>query len=102
MQAVSDGYANATAQSGPWMLGLDEPSYVAVLTYADNRCVPHLAASLNALGAGEAPKPDDAMVDANACRQMTYWCCKQDSEAGGLHCIRDQGILREHRQQSNC
>lgn len=55
MQAVTDGYANATAENGPWMLGLDQPSYVAVVTYADNRCVPRLAASLKALDSGETP-----------------------------------------------
>ena len=37
------------------MLGLDQPSYVAVMTYADNRCVPRLVASLKALDSGEAP-----------------------------------------------
>ncbi len=37
MQAEKDGHAGATADNGPWLLGLDQPSYMAVMTYADNR-----------------------------------------------------------------
>ena len=37
MQAEKDGHAGATADNGPWLLGLDQPSYLAVMTYADNR-----------------------------------------------------------------
>ena len=39
LQAAEAGHAGATAESGPWLIGLDQPSYTAVMTYADNRCV---------------------------------------------------------------
>ena len=39
LQAAKAGHAGATAESGPWLIGLDQPSYTAVMTYADNRCV---------------------------------------------------------------
>ena len=39
LQAAEAGHAGATADSGPWLIGLDQPSYTAVMTYADNRCV---------------------------------------------------------------
>ncbi len=44
MQAQKAGYAGASADTGPWLLGLDQPSYTAVMSYADNRyvtCVVH-------------------------------------------------------------
>ena len=37
MQAVKAGYVGASAGTGPWLVGLDQPSYMAVMTYADNR-----------------------------------------------------------------
>ena len=39
LQAAEAGHAGATADSGPWLIGLDQPSYTAVMTYADNRFV---------------------------------------------------------------
>ncbi|KAL8044715.1 hypothetical protein ABFX02_08G063600 [Erythranthe guttata] len=35
--AVSKGHENATAESGPWMITLDAPSFMAVVQHAKNR-----------------------------------------------------------------
>ncbi|KAI4328105.1 hypothetical protein L6164_020489 [Bauhinia variegata] len=35
--AVSKGHENATAESGPWIITLDAPSYIAVMQHARNR-----------------------------------------------------------------
>ncbi|RAL50590.1 hypothetical protein DM860_014532 [Cuscuta australis] len=35
--AVSKGHENATAESGPWIITLDAPSYMAVMQHAKNR-----------------------------------------------------------------
>ncbi|GER28234.1 oligopeptidase A [Striga asiatica] len=35
--AVSKGHENATAQTGPWVITLDAPSYMAVMQHAKNR-----------------------------------------------------------------
>ncbi|PHU27249.1 Organellar oligopeptidase A, chloroplastic/mitochondrial [Capsicum chinense] len=35
--AVSKGHENATAEDGPWIITLDEPSYMSVMKHAKNR-----------------------------------------------------------------
>lgn len=36
-KAVEEGYKNATAEAGPWLITLDDPTYSAVVSFAKNR-----------------------------------------------------------------
>lgn len=65
MQAAKDGHAGATAETGPWMIGLDQPSYTAVMTYADNRCAPSHA----------WPSPVQALSSWLDSTVVFEWCC---------------------------
>lgn len=43
-QARNKGVAaNATAETGPWLVTLDAPIYAPIMQYAENECDPHLA-----------------------------------------------------------
>ena len=36
--AKDDGHEGATPEAGPWLFGLDFPSYFPVMTHAKDRC----------------------------------------------------------------
>lgn len=38
-QAAREGHEGATAEAGPWLVTLDFPSYMPVMTHAKNRAL---------------------------------------------------------------
>ena len=80
LQASDTMNITATPEAGPWLITLDEPSYIAVLTFSANRQAdpPACIAQNAGQGTWRARQPVLACTNRGA---MT--CCVTQGSAGG-------------------